>query len=136
MWKELQTWITFEYNAHNAPRNSNEQYFYLCQLSFEHKILNNAITFHVWWWVLWNSRKGKQKLMKEELQTWITFKILWCNWIFASLRIKDTLLKVLKLSFRLGNADLNSGTPGKYWNRNTLTKSDVKRTSNMNYFWI
>ncbi len=37
--------------------------------------------------------------MKVDLQTWITFEILLSNWIFLSLRVMHTPLKVLKLIF-------------------------------------
>jgi hypothetical protein len=49
-------------------------------------------------------------MMKVDFQTWITFEILWGNGIFASLRIMEPRLKVLKLNFCLGNADFDRGT--------------------------
>jgi hypothetical protein len=58
-------------------------------------------------------------MMKVDFQPWITFEILSGYEIFAPLRIKDTLLNVLKLNFRLGNVDFDRGTIRKYWNRNT-----------------
>jgi hypothetical protein len=76
-------------------------------------------------------------MMKVEFQPWITFEILSGNGIFAPLRIMDTFLKVLKLNFRLGNVDFDSGTLKKYWNRNTKIspKNDESRISTMNNFW-
>ena len=65
----------------------------------------------------WIMRKCQQKMMKEDLQTWITFEIRFGNWIFAILRIKDYPLKVLTLSFHFGNAYFDHGTLEKYWNR-------------------
>jgi hypothetical protein len=58
-------------------------------------------------------------MMKADFQPWITFEILSGNGIFAPLRIMDTLLKIFKLNFRLGNVDFDRGTLRKYWNRNT-----------------
>jgi hypothetical protein len=52
--------------------------------------------------------------MKVDFQTRITFEILWGNEPFAPVRIMDTPLKVLKLNFRLGNADFDrDGTLSK-----------------------
>jgi hypothetical protein len=55
-------------------------------------------------------RKCQQKIIKVAFQTGITFEILWGNGIFSPLRIIGTPLKVLKLNFRLGNADFDRGT--------------------------
>jgi hypothetical protein len=87
-------------------------------------------------------QKCQQKMMKVDFQTWVTFKILWGNGIFAPLRIMNTPLKVLKLNFRLGNADFDRGTLQKYWNRKTKIsrKNDESRFSNMNNlvksYWV
>ena len=56
------------------------------------------------------TRKFLQKMIKVDFKPCITFEILWGNGIFAPLRIMDTPLKVLKLNFRLGNADFDHGT--------------------------
>jgi hypothetical protein len=83
------------------------------------------------------TRKCQQKIMKVYFQTWRPFEILLGNGIFAPLSIMETLLKVLKWNFRLGNVDFDRGTLRKYWNRNTKMspKNDEKRFSNMNNFW-
>jgi hypothetical protein len=86
--------------------------------------------------ILKSLHENEKKMMKVDFQTWITFEILWGNGIFAPLRIMDTPLNVLKLNFRLGNADFDRGTLRKYLNRNTKmsTINDESRFSNMNNF--
>jgi hypothetical protein len=54
-------------------------------------------------------------MMKVDFKPWISFKILSGNEIFPPLRIMDTFLKILKLNFRLGNADFDRGTLWKSW---------------------
>jgi hypothetical protein len=61
-------------------------------------------------------------MMKVYFQTWITFEIQWGNEIFAPLRIMYIPLKILKLNYRLGNADFDRGTLWKSWNRNCQQK--------------
>jgi hypothetical protein len=56
------------------------------------------------------TRKCRQKIMKVDFKTRITFDIPFGNGIFSPLCIKDTPLKVLKLYFCLGNADFDRGT--------------------------
>ena len=66
--------MNYLWKTHNEQKFKNELTFFSCQLSFEHKILINDTTFHVWHWVLWNSQKCRQKMTREQLQTWITFE--------------------------------------------------------------
>jgi hypothetical protein len=40
------------------------------------------------------TRKYQPQMMKVDFQTWNTFEILLGNWIFATLRIMDTPLKI------------------------------------------
>jgi hypothetical protein len=56
------------------------------------------------------TRNLQKKMMKVDFQLRITFEILQGNGIFAPLLIMDTPLKVLKLNFRLSNADFQHGT--------------------------
>jgi hypothetical protein len=132
---DFQTWITFEilwFNGIFAPLLFMDNPLKVLKLNFR---LGNADIAHYENLEI-VTRKCQQKMMKVDFQLWITFEILWGNGILAPLCIMDTPLKVLKLNFRLGNADFDRGKLWKSWNRNTKmsTKNDESRFSNMNNF--
>ena len=59
---------------HNAHNYSNELCFYVCQLSFEHKILYNALVLYNLDWVSFIYQKWQREMMRKELHTWITYE--------------------------------------------------------------